>query len=142
MNDNISSPIENQEELLAEPAEEYMSKRQLDFFKRLLTAQREELSRSAEETLSHLRERTALPDEVDRAQDEEEHALELRVRDRERKLLRKIDEALLRIERGEYGWCAETGEPIGLARLLARPTATLSLEGQERKEVRERMFDH
>ncbi|HEY7803549.1 MAG TPA: TraR/DksA C4-type zinc finger protein, partial [Orrella sp.] len=71
---------------------------------------------------------------------EEEHALELRTRDRERKLLKKVQQSLMRIESGEYGWCEETGEPIGVARLLARPTATLSLEAQERREMRQKMF--
>ena len=127
-------------EVLATPDSEYMSPRQLAFFRELLLEQRSDLSRSATATLLELQERPNLADEIDRASAEEEYALQLRIRDRERKLLKKIDEALLRIERGTYGWCEETDEPIGLRRLLARPTATLSVDGQERKEARERHF--
>ncbi len=81
-----------------------------------------------------------MPDPADRATIEEEHALELRTRDRERKLIKKVQQALMRIESGEYGYCEETGEPIGLKRLLARPTATLSIEAQQRRELRQRQF--
>jgi DnaK suppressor protein len=81
-----------------------------------------------------------VPDPADRATIEEEHALELRTRDRERKLLKKVEQSLARIESGEYGWCEETGEPIGVPRLLARPTATLSLEAQQRRELRQKLF--
>ena len=81
------------------------------------------------------------PDPLDRATIEEEHALELRTRDRERKLLKKVQAAIKRIDEGEYGWCAETGEPIGVARLLARPTATLSLEAQQRRELKQKMYN-
>jgi DnaK suppressor protein len=81
-----------------------------------------------------------VPDPADRATIEEEHALELRTRDRERKLLKKVQQSLARIDSGEYGWCEETGEPIGIPRLLARPTATLSLEAQERRELRQKLF--
>jgi DnaK suppressor protein len=81
-----------------------------------------------------------VPDPADRATIEEEHALELRTRDRERKLIKKVQQALMRIESGEYGYCEETGEPIGLKRLLARPTATLSIEAQQRRELRQRQF--
>ena len=89
----------------------------------------------------HLREDTSIvPDPADRATIEEEHALELRTRDRERKLLKKIAQSLARLDSGEYGYCDETGEPIGLARLLARPTATLSLEAQQRRELKQKMF--
>jgi DnaK suppressor protein len=87
-----------------------------------------------------LRELAIVPDPADRATLEEEHALELRARDRERKLLKKVEAALLRIEDGSYGYCEETGEPIGVARLLARPTATLSIEAQERREMKQKMF--
>jgi DnaK suppressor protein len=81
-----------------------------------------------------------VPDPADRATIEEEHALELRTRDRERKLLKKVQQSISRIDSGEYGWCEETGEPIGIARLLARPTATLSLEAQERREMRQKLY--
>ena len=87
------------------------------------------------------RPEVAAPDPADRATIEEEHALELRTRDRERKLLKKVQAAIKRIDDGEYGWCAETGEPIGIARLLARPTATLSLEAQQRRELKQKMYN-
>ena len=95
---------------------------------------------NADETTEHLRETSLVPDPADRASIEEEHSLELRTRDRERKLLKKIKEAILRIEKKEYGYCLETGEEIGLERLLARPTATLSLEAQQRREKRQKQF--
>jgi len=91
-------------------------------------------------TTEHLRELSFAPDPADRATLEEEHALELRTRDRERKLLKKIDGALARIEDGSYGFCEETGEPIGLQRLIARPTATLSIEAQERREMKQKLY--
>ena len=81
-----------------------------------------------------------VPDPADRATIEEEHALELRTRDRERKLLKKIKQSIDRIESGDYGWCEETGDPIGIPRLLARPTATLSLEAQQRRELRQKLY--
>jgi DnaK suppressor protein len=128
-------------ELLAMPDSEYMSDKQLDFFRANLEAQKEDLLSNAGETTEHLREDTSIvPDPADRATIEEEHALELRTRDRERKLLKKISQALVRIDSGEYGFCDETGEPIGLGRLLARPTATLSLEAQQRRELKQKMF--
>jgi len=128
-------------ELLAMPEAEYMSDKQLDFFRACLEAQKEDLLSNAGETTEHLREDTSIvPDPADRATIEEEHALELRTRDRERKLLKKISQALVRIDSGEYGFCDETGEPIGLGRLLARPTATLSLEAQQRRELKQKMF--
>ena len=96
--------------------------------------------KNASETTEHLRENILVPDPADRATIEEEHALELRTRDRERKLLKKVEQALARIESGDYGWCEETGEPIGLNRLIARPTANLSLEAQERRELRQKLF--
>lgn len=131
-----------EQELLAMPEAEYMNEVQLDYFKRLLSTMRDDLIKSAGETTEHLREDTLLvPDPADRATIEEEHALELRTRDRERKLLKKIDQSLQRIESGEYGWCEETGEPIGIGRLLARPTATLSLEAQQRRELKQKMFN-
>lgn len=127
------------EELLAAPEDEYMSAAQLEYFRALLEAERETLMDSARETSQHLQENEVAADWTDRATVEEEHALELRVRDRERKLMKKIEQALRRIEDGSYGWCEETGEPIGIPRLLARPAATLSLEAQERHEAIERV---
>ncbi len=128
-------------ELLAMPESEYMSDKQLDFFRACLEAQKDDLLSNAGETTEHLREDTSIvPDPADRATIEEEHALELRTRDRERKLLKKISQSLVRIDSGEYGFCDETGEPIGLGRLLARPTATLSLEAQQRRELKQKMF--
>jgi DnaK suppressor protein len=128
-------------EVLAMPDSEYMSDKQLEFFRTKLQRQREDLLENAGETTEHLREDTSIvPDPADRATIEEEHALELRTRDRERKLLKKISQALARIDAGEYGYCDETGEPIGLGRLIARPTATLSLEAQQRREMKQKMF--
>ncbi|WP_018608262.1 RNA polymerase-binding protein DksA [Uliginosibacterium gangwonense] len=124
---------------LVAPDTEYMSLQQLAFFQGLLYAERDTLIRAANETTAHLHEFEATPDPSDRASLEEDHSLELRVRDRERKHLHTIDEVLLRIEDGSYGWCEETGEAIGIPRLLARPTATLSLEAQERHESRRRL---
>jgi len=129
------------DELLAMPDSEYMNEKQLEFFRTRLTQQKDDLLSNAGETTEHLREDTSIvPDPVDRATIEEEHALELRTRDRERKLLKKISQSLARLESGDYGYCDETGEPIGLARLLARPTATLSLEAQQRRELKQKMF--
>jgi DnaK suppressor protein len=128
-------------ELLAMPESEYMNDKQLDFFRARLEQQKADLLSSAGETTEHLREDTSIvPDPVDRATIEEEHALELRTRDRERKLLKKIAQALSRLDNGDYGFCDETGEPIGLQRLMARPTATLSLEAQQRREMKQKMF--
>jgi len=96
---------------------------------------------NAGETAENLREDTVVvPDPADRATIEEEHALELRTRDRERKLLKKIEQSITRIDAGDYGYCDETGEPIGVGRLLARPTATLALEAQQRRELKQKMF--
>jgi len=130
-----------EEELLAMPESEYMGEKQLEFFRTRLQAQKDDLLNNAGETTEHLREDTTIvPDPADRATIEEEHALELRTRDRERKLLKKIAQSLARLDSGDYGYCDETGEPIGLARLLARPTATLSLEAQQRRELKQKMF--
>ena len=121
-------------------AEAFMSERQLEYFKQKLNAWREDILRESRETLSHLQKETENhPDIADRASSETDRALELRTRDRQRKLISKIDEAIRRIEDASYGYCEETGEPIGLARLEARPIATLSLEAQERHERRERV---
>jgi DnaK suppressor protein len=129
------------DELLAMPESEYMNDKQLEFFRMKLQALKDDLLSNAGETTEHLREDTTIvPDPADRATIEEEHALELRTRDRERKLLKKISQSLARIESGEYGFCDETGEPIGLGRLIARPTATLSLEAQQRRELKQKMF--
>ena len=128
-------------ELMAMPEAEYMNEKQLEFFRARLQALKDDLLSNAGETTEHLREDTSIvPDPADRATIEEEHALELRTRDRERKLLKKISQSLTRIDSGDYGFCDETGEPIGLGRLLARPTATLSLEAQQRRELKQKMF--
>jgi len=127
-------------ELLKMPESDYMNQAQLEFFReRLLTMERD-IRTNADETTEHLRETVIVPDPADRATIEEEHALELRTRDRERKLLKKIKQSLDRIDAGEYGWCEETGDPIGIPRLLARPTATLSLEAQQRRELRQKLY--
>ena len=129
------------EELQAMPDSEYMNDKQLAFFRARLQQLKDDLLSNAGETTEHLREDTSIvPDPADRATIEEEHALELRTRDRERKLLKKISQSLARIEAGDYGFCDETGEPIGLGRLIARPTATLSLEAQQRRELKQKMF--
>jgi DnaK suppressor protein len=120
--------------------EEFMNERQLEYFKQKLLNWKEEILRESRETVTHLQAETENhPDLADRASSETDRALELRTRDRQRKLIAKIDDALRRIEEGAYGYCEETGEPIGLARLEARPIATLSLEAQERHERRERV---
>jgi len=130
-----------EDEILAMPDSEYMNDKQLEFFRARLQKLKDDLLSNAGETTEHLREDTSIvPDPADRATIEEEHALELRTRDRERKLLKKIAQSLARIDSGDYGFCDETGEPIGLGRLLARPTATLSLEAQQRREMKQRMF--
>ena len=127
-------------DLLKMSEKDYMNAGQLEFFKTKLLALKEDLLQHANKTTEHLRENVLVPDPADRATIEEEHALELRTRDRERKLLKKVEQSLARIESGDYGWCEETGEPIGIPRLLARPTATLSLEAQERRELRQKLF--
>jgi DnaK suppressor protein len=130
------------EDSVYRPSEDelFMNERQLEYFKQKLLNWKEEILRESRETLSHLQTDTENhPDLADRASSETDKALELRTRDRQRKLISKIDEALRRIEEGAYGYCEETGEPIGLQRLEARPIATLSLEAQERHERRERV---
>ena len=128
-------------EIMAMPDSEYMNEKQLEFFRFKLQTLKDDLLSNAGETTEHLREDTSIvPDPADRATIEEEHALELRTRDRERKLLKKISQSLTRLDSGEYGFCDETGEPIGLGRLIARPTATLSLEAQQRRELKQKMF--
>jgi DnaK suppressor protein len=127
-------------DVLAAPEKDYMNPAQLHFFKVRLQTMEQDILRNAGETTEHLRESIIVPDPADRATIEEEHALELRTRDRERKLLKKIQQSIQRIDSGEYGYCEETGDPIGVPRLLARPTATLSLEAQERREMKQKMF--
>ena len=128
-------------DLMAMPDTEYMNEVQMAAFRLKLTRLKQGILNSAGETTEHLREDTSVvPDPADRATIEEEHALELRTRDRERKLLKKIEQSIARIDAGDYGYCDETGEPIGVGRLLARPTATLSLEAQQRRELKQKMF--
>ena len=128
-------------ELQAMPDSEYMNDVQMAAFRLKLVALKREILSNAGETTEHLREDTSVvPDPTDRATIEEEHALELRTRDRERKLLKKIEQSITRIDAGDYGYCDETGEAIGIGRLLARPTATLSLEAQQRRELKQKMF--
>ena len=128
-------------DILAMPDSEYMNDVQMAYFRRKLVQLKQDMHNNAGETTEHLREDTVVvPDPADRATIEEEHALELRTRDRERKLLKKIEQSISRIDAGDYGHCDETGEPIGVGRLLARPTATLSLEAQQRRELKQKMF--
>src|ERR1700758_4760566 len=122
-------------EILKMSEKGYMNEDQLAFFKSRLEQLQADILKNAGQTTENLRETVIVPDPADRATIEEEHALELRTRDRERKLLKKGQSALQRIESGEYGFCEETGDPIGVPRLLARPTATLSLEAQQRREM-------
>ena len=129
------------EEVKSMPDSEYMNETQLAFFRLKLLKLKQDIHNSAGETTEHLREETVVvPDPADRATIEEEHALELRTRDRERKLLKKIEQSISRIDAGDYGYCDETGEPIGVGRLIARPTASLSLEAQQRRELKQKMF--
>ena len=128
-------------EILAMSDDEYMNDKQMAYFRLKLTLLKQDILASAGQTTEHLREDTVVvPDPADRATIEEEHALELRTRDRERKLLKKIEQSIQRIDAGDYGFCDETGEAIGVGRLLARPTATLSLEAQQRRELKQKMF--
>jgi DnaK suppressor protein len=126
---------------IARRGEQYMNKEQLDHFARILQNWKRDLMVEVDRTVLHMKDEAAnFPDPNDRATQEEEFSLELRTRDRERKLIRKIDEALKRIEDGSYGYCLETGEEIGIKRLEARPVATLSVEAQERRERREKQY--
>ncbi|MFO1384833.1 MAG: RNA polymerase-binding protein DksA [Chitinivorax sp.] len=129
-----------EQDILNDSGEDYMTPEHLEFFKQRLLQMKQELIANATATSQHLQEQEATPDPADRATLEEEYALELRTRDRERKLLQKIDQAVARIDHGEYGYCEDTGEPIGLQRLMARPTATLSLEAQERRERMKKQY--
>ena len=126
---------------IAKRGEQYMGKQQLGHFQQILLNWKRDLMVEVDRTVTHMKDEAAnFPDPNDRATQEEEFSLELRTRDRERKLIRKIDDALKRIEDGSYGYCLETGEEIGIKRLEARPVATLSLEAQERRERRERQY--
>ncbi len=136
----LDGSVLTEAQLLKMSEKDYMNAAQLGFFKALLTSMKAEILVNARETGEHLKENESFADPNDRATVEEENMLEQRVRDRERKLLKKIDQALARLEEGEYGYCLETGEPIGLPRLLARPTAELSIEAQEKHERREKLF--
>ena len=127
-------------ELLRAPASQYMNSSQCAFFRERLLAMQRELLEKADLTSEHLREHDIEPDPTDQATIEEEYALELRARDRERKLLKKIEQSLRRIDDGSYGYCEETGEAIGIPRLLARPTATLTIEAQARRELKQKLY--
>ena len=130
-----------EQQLLAMPESDYMSDAQLAFFRTRLEIFRAEVLAHAQQTADELRvEITLFADPADRATIEEEHDLEQRTRERERTLLKLVAHAIARIDSGDYGWCEETGDPIGIARLLARPMAGLTVEAQQRREVRERMF--
>lgn len=132
--------IPSEAEIINMPDDEYMSAPQLRFFRKRLQQMESEILSNADSTVEHLHENVIVPDPADRATIEEEHALELRTRDRERKLLKKVQQSIVAIDNGEYGWCEETGDPIGIGRLLARPTATYSLEAQQRRELRQKMY--
>ena len=129
-----------EEEILKAPEKDYMNEAQLAFFRQRLTELRDQLLQNADDTGEHLRENEITTDPSDRATLEEEYTLELRTRDRERKLLKKVEKSIKLIDDGSYGYCEETGEPIGIPRLLARPTATLSLEAQERRERVQKLY--
>jgi DnaK suppressor protein len=128
------------EEVKSMPDSEYMNDVQLAFFRLKLVKLKQDIHNSAGETTEHLPETVRVPHPADRATIEVEDALELRTRDRERKLLKKIQQSLASIDSSDYGWCEETGDAIGLPRLLARPTATLSLEAQQRRELRQKLY--
>ena len=131
----------NVQPYIVKRGEQYMSKQQLEHFRFILNSWKRDLMVEVDRTVTHMKDEAAnFPDPNDRATQEEEFSLELRTRDRERKLIRKIDDALKRIEDGSYGYCLETGEEIGIKRLEARPVATLSIEAQERRERRERQY--
>jgi DnaK suppressor protein len=141
MNASLLSGPRNVQPYVVRKGEEYMSKQQLEHFRTILSSWKQDLMQEVDRTVLHMKDEAAnFPDPNDRATQESEFSLELRTRDRERKLIRKIEEALKRIEDGSYGFCLETGEPIGVKRLEARPVATLSVEAQERRERREKQF--
>lgn len=135
-----SSPDLKEADYVPSEDEPFMNERHLNFFKKKLLDWKDDILRETRETVTHLQKETENhPDLADRASSETDRALELRTRDRQRKLISKIDAALRRIDERDYGFCEETGEPISLARLMARPIATLGLEAQERHERRERV---
>jgi DnaK suppressor protein len=136
----VAPRLPTEAEVISSGEAEYMNEAQRAFFRNRLQTMERDILRNAGETTEHLRETTVVPDPADRATIEEEHAIELRTRDRERKLLKKIQQSIVRIDSGDYGYCEETGEPIGVLRLLARPTATLALEAQERREMKQRLY--
>jgi DnaK suppressor protein len=137
----LSGPVKGFTPYQPKRGEEYMNKDQLEHFRQLLLAWKRELMEEVDRTMLHMKDDAAnFPDPNDRATQESEFGLELRTRDRERKLLKKIDSALTRIDDGSYGYCEETGDEIGLRRLEARPVATLCVEAQERRELAERQF--
>ena len=138
----MTAPLLTQTELLAQPADDYMNDAQQQFFRERLLAQRAELQARIDEEFVGLRERDTSSDPADLGSAEEQRQWQLRLLEREKKLLDKIDEALARLAHGEYGWCRETGEPIGLPRLLLRPTASLCIEAKERQELREKHLRH
>jgi DnaK suppressor protein len=139
--DNLLAGPRNVQPYVAKRGEQYMNNVQLTHFRKILQEWKQDLMLEVDRTVSHMKDEAAnFPDPNDRATQEEEFSLELRTRDRERKLIRKIDEALSRIEDGSYGYCLETGEQIGIKRLEARPVATLSIEAQERRERREKQY--
>ncbi len=141
LNASLLSGPRNVQPYVIRKGEEYMSKEQLEHFRMILSTWKRDLMQEVDRTVLHMKDEAAnFPDPNDRATQESEFSLELRTRDRERKLIRKIEEALKRIEDGSYGFCLETGEPIGVKRLEARPVATLSVEAQERRERREKQF--
>ena len=141
VNPSLLSGPRNVQPYVVRKGEEYMSKTQLEHFRTILASWKNDLMQEVDRTVLHMKDEAAnFPDPNDRATQESEFSLELRTRDRERKLIRKIEEALKRIEDGSYGYCLETGEPIGVKRLEARPVATLSVEAQERRERREKQF--
>lgn len=138
---NLLSGPRNVKPYIPKRDEQYMSKEQLEHFRQILTAWKQDLMQEVDRTVLHMKDEAAnFPDPNDRATQESEFSLELRTRDRERKLIRKIDEAIKRIEDGSYGYCVETGEEIGIKRLEARPVATLCVEAQERRERREKQY--
>ncbi|MFM1887520.1 MAG: hypothetical protein RL026_2677 [Pseudomonadota bacterium] len=138
---NLLAGPRNVQPYVPKRGEQYMSEEQLKHFHHILSQWKHDLMVEVDRTVSHMKDEAAnFPDPNDRATQEEEFSLELRTRDRERKLIRKIEEALNRIDDGSYGYCLETGEPIGIKRLEARPVATLSIEAQERRERRERQY--
>jgi DnaK suppressor protein len=137
---NAPTTLLTEEQILKMGEKDYMNAAQLAFFRARLKQLEKELLQNADDTTEHLRETVLVPDPADRATIEEEHALELRTRDRERKLIKKIQQSIAKIDEGDYGWCEETGEAIGIPRLLARPTATLSLEAQQRRELKQKLY--